>query len=400
MLVVNTSQPKRLYTVAETVTAEWQYASINTNADDSSKGHWFDKTNKYVYIMYALTAAPYYAIDRYTYDTSGFLSNKTPITLSGFWTFSSAPTLIPMQWSHSANFYLACNWAGWSASFATLQIYPVTISGTTATLSATLSIPVIASYSINRIFAFGAVVYVFYRNTSTNIIDTGRKYSWSWSSLAGAALPSSVVATVADSTTAFQENYGWASNTQKVPALWGWSSYNHFFNNFEDGVWQYTCLSFNASTDTWSQASYIFNRVFAELNWKIILHLTGNARTVILDTALALNWSFTWHSFWGLSSSRMNWPIIDLANGLWIFRFNNWNFATFWYYSGAAKRIGKVACSTLTGCGIIYSIDGWNWKNWIPTSITDVFDLDYYWETSLNFFVTKTTGLLYVEVTD
>ena len=232
------------------------------------------------------------------------------------------------------------------------------------------------------------------------MIDTGRKYSWSWSTLSSGALPSSVVASVQDSTSALWDVYWWSSNKPKLNALGTWSSHDKFFHLFENSTSVRICLKFDAATDTWSQAWYTYTQVIAELNWNIILHNNNNNKTFILDSGLTLDWTLCWHSFWGLSSARFNSPIIDLENGVWLFRYNTSNIATFWYFSWAAKRIWKISCPTIAWCGIIYRIDGWEWQNFIPTSTTDIFELDYYWETSLELFVTKTTGTLYVEVTD
>lgn len=401
MLVLNTSQPKRLYTTPEIVSGEWQYTT-QVNWSTNTQTMWFDKTNKYVYFIYARTDAPWLMIERYTYDTAWKLSARTPITLSGFGTFTSAPTLAAFQWGHSWNFYLICNFEGWSASFAQYSIHPVSISWTTATLAATLSTPSIGSYAPNRAFAVGAVVYVFYRNTSSNIVDTGRKYSWSWSTLSGAALPTNVISGIDDtgSSSSIVNVYWWSNNKQRFNTIWAWSSHDKFYHLFEWSTSRQLNLKFDAATDTWSASDYSFDQAFWEINWNIILHYKGPAKTYILDTSLALIWRFCWQSFWGLSSMELCSNIIDLDNGVWVFRFNTSNIATFWFYSGVAKRIGKISCPTVAWCGIMYKIDSWNWKNFIPTSTTDIIDLDYYWETTLKFFVTKSTGTLYVEVTE
>ena len=358
MLVVNTSQPKRLYTAAQIVSAEWQ-SHTNPQWTTSTMGNWVDKTNKYIYLVAGMTSEPYLAIYRFTYDTAGNLTNRTPITLSGFWTFTGEPILTAIQWSHSGNFHLYCDNAWWSASFAVDQLYTVSISGTTATLGASLSVPSIASYAVNRVMCVGAVVYVFYRATANNVIDTGRKYSWGWSTLSGAALPSSVVSTVADngSTTDVAEMYGWSSNKVRVPALGAWSSHDKFFNLFEDSISNQIFLKFDASTDTWSQAWFTYTQVIAEINWKVILHNNSSLVTYILNTSLAENGKLYWQNFGWLSSARFNWPIVDLENGMWLFRFNTSTFWFYWFFSGVAKRIGKISCSSLNGCWIIYQLN-------------------------------------------
>lgn len=399
MLVLNTSQPKRLYTTPEIISAEWQnIAQINWSSNTQTL--WFNKTNKYVYILHARTDAPWLMIDRYTYDTNWKLSAKTPMTLSGFGTFTSEPTLLTFQGSHSWNFYIICSWEAWSASFAQYWIYPVSISWTTVTLWSTLSTPSVASYAPNRAFAVGAVVYVFYRHTSTSVVGVGRKYSWSWSTLSGAALPTNIISDIDDGAS-IAGSYGYNWNFQRLNTIWAGSSNDKFFHLFMgSGYGRKTNLKFDAATDTWSASDYFFDKVIWEINWNIILHYETTQNTYILNTSLTLIWKLHWHDFWQLSSMKYCWNIVDLDNGIWIFRFNTDNITTFWFFSDAAKRIWKVSCLEQDWCGIIFKIDSWEWKNFIPTSITQIIELDYYWETSLKMFVTKKTGTLFVEVTD
>jgi len=392
MLTLNTSQPKPLYTNAKTLKSigQWLPASPSTIVTSS----WFDLSNKYIYLIESMSAAPWLQIRRFTYDTAWNIGSETPITLSGFGTFTSQPTLFSFQWSSSWNFYLSCAGAGWSANFVVDDVCTVSISWTTATKGSNLSVPVVASYTLNRVFAKGAVVYAFYRLTaSPNTPDVGRKYSWSWSSLAGAALPTSVQSNIRDS--------GWlnVSYTQcKVNHLPVWSGADKFYNYFSTS-WFSGYLIFNASTDTWSASPYVFTQAYWEVNWEcMIWEGSTPARWRILDSA----WSEIWLLFWTLGNVNGTQMMpLDLANWIWCYAWNTGWIFFHWYYSGAAKRAWKFV-SAVDG-GALVKIDSNNWSHYYsPNAITTPIELNYFWETTLKIFLTmsSTSATNYLEITD
>jgi len=404
MLVLNTSQPKRVYTTPVRVDAEGQYILTDLH-DNTTVWQWFDYSNKYIYFVRSLSASPWLNIDRYTYDTNWNIGSLTPITLSSFGTFTSAPRFAAFQGAQSANFHLLCSGAGGSASFAVNDVYPISISGTTATKGTALSVPSVASYDLNRVFAKGAVVYAFYSLTaSPYTCDVGRKYSGSWSSLTSGALPSSVTTVQDDNISSYTyatEVFGGASDLQKCPAIGAGASFDKFYNLFRK--WNYSvCLKFDGNTDTWSAITYMFDQVFWEISWNVIFHNKQNTITKILNTSLAEIWSLSGLSFWALSNSLLQWPIVDLTNWIWQFRNSTATpgISFFWFYTWSAKRLGKVWFSNLAGGGVIFKIDSNNWWNMTPFSTSVLQEMDYYWETTLTVFVTKTTGTWFAEITD
>lgn len=405
MITLLTSQPKRMYTNAKTVLAPGE-ALFFDSWDLTTVGRWYDLSNKYFYVVRSISVSPWLRIERYTYDTNGLFGSKTNITLSGFGTFTAAPRLATFQGAASWNFYLLCSDAGWSANFTADDVCTVSISGTTATKGANLSVPAVGSYNLNRCFAVGAVVYAFYNLTaSPYTMNVWRKYSAGWSTLSGAALPSSVSPVEDDTrdtlTYATEVYWGWA-NKQRVNTIGAWSSYDKFFNVFIRSTFQWN-LKFDAATDTWSLCDYIFDQVFWEINGKVILHNTTSVKTTILNTSLAKIWEFVWQVFWALSNSLLQWPIHDLTNGVWEYRY--WsssigNMQFFWFFKWVGKRIWKVSASNIAGVGILFQIDSNDWANFIPWSTALWYELDYYWETSISVFVVKSTGTIYAEITD
>ena len=75
------------------------------------------------------------------------------------------------------------------------DIIPVGFTGDTVTLGTAITMPTIASYTVNFIFAKDDNLYVFYRLTaSPYTVSEGRRWNGaSWSNLTGTALPTSVL---------------------------------------------------------------------------------------------------------------------------------------------------------------------------------------------------------------
>jgi len=393
MLTLNTSQPKRLYTNAITLKSIGQY--IPASSQTTVTCSWIDLSNKYLYLIESLAAAPWLRMRRFTYDTAWNIGTETEITLSGFGTFSSSPNLYSFQGSASGNFYLSCGGAGWSANFVVNDVCTVSISGTTATKGANLSVPVVGSYTLNRVFAKGAVVYAFYSLTaSPYTADTGRKYSWSWSSLAGAALPTSVLSNVRDNGQLAQ-----AANASKLNHIPVWSGADKFYNHFNQAGF-FTSLIFNASTDTWSASPYAFTEAYWEMNWQCIIYEWSSPwRGRILNSSGVSIWNLSW-ALGNLSSVQM--IPIDLTNWIWCYSWSTGWIYFHKFYSGAAKRAWKWISAV--GGWILSQID-WSgeWSHFFtPNALTTPIDMDYYWETSLTLFLTMWTisATNYLEITD
>lgn len=395
MLTVQTSQPKRMYTEQDIVyTAKWWFARILWSSITTAC-YWVDKTNKYLYVLRSRSSTPWLFCLRYTYDTNWKLWNKTEITLSWFWTFSSAPELYIFQGSHSWDFYIACSGAWGSANFTVKDICPVTVSGTTMTKWSNLSVPTVASYSVNRCFAVGAVVYVFYNLTaSPYTMNVWRKYAGSWSTLAGNALPSSVQAYTSNWWDDFKNSMWW-SNNYWANVLWVGTGYDKFYNYFstsEDNA------IFDAATDTWSNSPYYFTRMAADVWWWIIL-CSSIGGTRILSSSLAEKW---WMPKWNLGPWSMYSPIMDIDSWILLWQHTTTFLAFYWYFSGAAKRVWKVYSTDVSGWSVLLtSIDSWNWWAFEITSTSQMPELDYFWETSLKVYaVAVSTNNIYAEITD
>lgn len=397
MLVLQTSQPKRLYTEAETVfSRSWSSLTIPWN-DITTACYWIDKTNKYIYVLRSKNSAPWLCCYRFTYDINWQLWSKTEMTLSGFGTFSSAPSLYIFQGSHSGNFYIACWATWWSANFTIRDICSVSVSGTTMTKGANLSVPTVGSYSVNRCFAVGSVVYVFYNLTaSPYTMDVGRKYTWSWWTLSGAALPSSVQAYTHNGSNNFW-NTMWEGNVYGSNVLWVWTSNDKFYNYFS---WSDDNGIFDAATDTWSNSPYYFTRMFPDVSGQILL--SAYNYTFTLWTSGTKNWFIPWILLPPVTAFVYS-PIVDIDSWLFLWQHTTSNLIFYAYYKWTAKRLWKVYTSNISWwSSIMTRIDGWDWW-WVALVSTSILmELDYFWETSIEFFILLwgASNNAYVEVTD
>ncbi len=356
MLVINANPTEEYVTTYDTI-----YSSQNIVSPVTSFGtatwYWIDSTNKYIYIISPQTASPWITIRRHTY-TSWVIWSWVTLTLSWFGTFTSQPVFYVLQGAKDWNFHLYCTGAGWSASFATLTIYPVTISGTTATLGTANTLPVVASYTVRNIFVKWAVIYVFYGLTAAPYtMDVTRKYSAWWSTLTWAALLNSIWV--------FTDSSGTLAGQTRMPVG---SSYQYFpYYNASGGG-----ARFNSSTDTWTNDSRIqWANMVADASghlfilWKIIL---SDDTSVVWPQALAVSWAL-------YPSDIINWLLL---NGV-----SSGNH----YFSGALignnRRIRHILWDTPdTAFAVIYSTDGWStWKSIPFTSqlIWHSYELNIIW---------------------
>lgn len=355
MFVINANNGQEIVSQADYITNSQNVVTAVANYW-SIIWYWIDATNKYIYIVSPQTASPWLTIKRHTYD-SGVVWSGVTMTLSGFWTFASQPTFYLLQWANNWNFYLYCTAAGWSGSFATLTIYPVTISGTTVTLWTANTLPVVASYTIRNIFVKWAVIYAFYGLTAgPNTMDVWRKYSGSWANLSGGGLLTSIWA--------FTDSSGTLAGQTRMPA---WSSYQYYyyFNSSGGGA------RFNTSTDTWENDSRIISwNMFPDTsgilfaNWQII---------ATDDTASA---GFTGLAYGIMPSDITNWLFVSTNSG-WAYYFG---WAVIW----DNRRIRRIhSWAQDTTLWMIYSLDWWTtWRvlRYTTTMISDNYNLNYFWD--------------------
>lgn len=329
----------------------------------SYRHSWIDATNKYIYFVYWQSAAPRFRIIRYSYATPWTLTWATEISLSWFWTFSAQPIFNTFQGWIDWNFYIFRNTTAWSWVPTALSAYPVTISWTTATLWTANTLPVIASYTVSKIFASWTTLYAFYSLTaSPYTCDTGRK--WNWSSrdtLTGWAIPSSLW-TMQD----------WANSrliyNKFFTSIWAWANHNKFF------TWFQTTNStpyFDTSTDTWYLSSVLVTStslIWVDVNW-FVRGSNGLFDNSLQTISFANNYA-PW-----TPSDILNWYVCaDFSSTITI------AWATKW----TNKRIRRVAWNALASWVryLLYSIDWWTTRkalHYISTLISDNYNLNLFW---------------------
>jgi hypothetical protein len=211
-----------------------------------------DTTAKKIYAFSNHNAGPWIFVDRYDYsivNNRPVIGTKTAMTLSGFGTFTSQPQWFLFQNAQNTRWYAYFHTNGGSGSITAATCYEITIAGTTITLGASIAIPVIGSYERCFQFADGDNVWVFYRNTSTGLVDTGRKWDRSsWTTLSGAALPTSINAAIAENATYdFTQAQSPYVNAALTRIVMGTKFYKYFVQSAQ-------ALSFDTVSATWAIA--------------------------------------------------------------------------------------------------------------------------------------------------
>ena len=312
----------------------YAFTGYNSNSWQECR---IDRTNKYLYLVSSI-ASPRMQIDRYTYDGNGNLTNLVTLTLSWFTWLANWVKFFWFQGSHSWNFFIYVDLNG-SGALATGNVYPVTISGTTATLGAAITPPTVASYTMTRVFAAGANVYARYRSGS-NVVDTWRKRNGStWATLSGVALPSSVE-------TCTMTNDSDRARQTLCPV--GTSNTLHYIG-FDSGL-----LKFNTATDT---------RSLPEFRTRGVAYMVADVNGYL---RLTPSWprgrlyypNWTTIKVVGLWSTKRG--VMDLLG--WIIRDNPMtqvqNPTLHDFYKWANKRIRRI----LTWWHLVYSLDnGTTW---------------------------------------
>jgi len=339
--------------------------------------YWIDKTNKYIYILSPRTASTWFTIRRYDYN-AWIIWSGVDITLSGFWTFTSQPIFHIFQGSHSWDFYLYCESAWWSASFAALTIYPITFSWTTATRWTANTLPVVASYTLRNLYAKWAVLYAFYALTGSPFTaNVTRKFSGSWTTLTWNALLTSVWAF-----TWTWEMFAWQ---WRFPA---WSS--------NTKLYLYHSSGWGAVFDTWTEAWSLETRITGD---QIICDVSWI--TIVPNFVILADWtSIVWPSMPAVSSpvgsiwDMNNWIALNIVSS-WSYYFSGW-------FVWAARILRRVFWTLQNdNCFVFYSTDNWTtWKTlpYLTTLISDFYNLNYRWDIICIPFYTTTTKVMTVEV--
>jgi hypothetical protein len=208
-----------------------------------------DFANKKSYVFSTHNVATWFFCDRYDYGFVGndpYVQNRTSVGLSGFGTFTSAPQFFVFHNRQNTRHFIYFHTNGGSGSIVAQTLYEFTFSGLTLTLGSSVSLPVIGSYAPCFAFAENDLLYVWYRNTSTGLVDTGRKWDRStWTTLAGNALPSVVNGAIAESAT-YDFTQAWSPwylcTLPRFPV--NGAFYKYFTTTAQ-------CLRFNVSAETW-----------------------------------------------------------------------------------------------------------------------------------------------------
>lgn len=278
-----------------------------------------DKTNSYLYSFLNKSATDWFAIRRFSEDKTSVI-----LTLSWFWTFSTQPNLMAYQGSHSWDYYVYCAATGGSASFTVGNIYPVTISGTTATLWAAITPPTVASNTLAWLAFKWSTIYAWYYLTAWSTMNEVRKYTWSWWTLTWSALPSSAWCV-----------YGaWFQHSCQ---LWTGTNMDNFYFRGTNS----TSFRFNSTNETWYTHPDII--YWCDVDW----YALGNSTIYNPDLTYINIQSWTWQICFSKGVSYLSkWLIIEytswsqyrlswkqnLTNNTITRCLSSWVSQSYWYF--------------------------------------------------------------------
>jgi len=360
------------YNVRNTITM------LETPSADQSYGTWIDSTARMAVTMGRSKVATYIDNVPVAYEENGTYTQLSAYTLV------NGPAdhqyISAIQGSDGGDYYAASRLTNGGWTFG--DIYPATIdhSAATITFGAAIVGPTIAGKQQTLTTAYGSILYVWYRDAVTGLIDTGRKYNAGWSTLSGTAIPTNVVA---GASTSIGESF-WFNR----PPLSNLIPINDklFVGGIINGAFPNFAMRFDYSTEVWThggnypvQSEY----VFAEVGGLLLLREENDTIT-LMDTStdtVTYQWfgvmTIPYFRVWDMDNGFM---IMGIASGA---LFTSANFITTealqWNYLN----------SSLGACAYLVLVDG-EYTAFTTSALSvnygDIYRLAIYTNTSLKAF--------------